>query len=164
MLATPDDRIRRVFPVAAPPSEANLALDGCSFCAAIHKALSGERWDAVSAEDLDKQVDSIALLTPDAFAYYLPAFLCRAIASPENPGVGASNVLFFTVQSLCDADLPSDAWWSERIERLSDEQRRAIAAFLHWVVQLLADEDDTPLREFAEVALERYWGQYANAG
>jgi len=153
--------ISRAFPEADAPSLVNLALDDCSFCVAIHTALSGRRWGAVPCEALEDQADSMAQLLPAAFAYYLPAFMRGAIEYPEIPGVGSSHLLDFTVQSLCDPDLPEDQWWRERIALLSEEQCRAVAVFLEWVVDLLAiEEDESRLRTQAQAGLEKYWGRH----
>ena len=54
-----------------------------------------------------------------------------------------------------------DEWWRERMAILPENQCRAVAVFLQWVVDLLAsDEDETRLRTQAEQALEKYWGRY----
>jgi hypothetical protein len=155
------ENISRAFPEADAPALANLALDDCSFCIAIHTALSGRRWGAVPREALEEHADSMAQLLPAVFAYYLPAFMRAAIEYPEIPGVGASHSLDFTVQSLCDPELPEDHWWRERIALLSEEQRRAVAVFLEWVVNLLAsEEDESRLHTQAQAGLANYWGRY----
>ena len=163
-MSSPTQPIRLAFPVARVPPAANLVRDGCSSCVAIRAGLAGRAWDALAQDTLEKQADNLALLTPAAFAYYLPAFMCGAVAYPKIPGVGASHLLDFTVQSLCDPELPDDEWWRERAELLSEKQRGAIASFLEWAVNLLApEEDEQRLRNQAKQALEKYWGRYLDA-
>jgi uncharacterized protein DUF6714 len=120
-------------------------------------------WTDVPERVLDETADRIALLSPDAFRYYLPAFLMRSIADPEKPG-GTSVVLDFTVQSLCDDHLPTDHWWAERIPPLTAAQHRAAATFLEWVRDLLAgDEDEEFLRRTVQNATEKYWSTAGTA-
>ena len=155
------ERIECAFPETGTPSSANLALDSCSFCVAIHGALSGRRWQAVPRETLEEQAGSLAQLIPAAFVYYLPAFMRGAIEYPEKPGVGSSELLDFTVQCLGDPRLPEDEWWRERMTMLSEQQSNAVASFLEWVVNRLAgDEEEDRLRNQAQRALEKHWGRY----
>jgi hypothetical protein len=156
-----DELIRRAFPAESPPMAENLVTDECSSCVAIRGALVRARWDAVPAELLEEQAGSMPQLTPTAFVYYLPAFLLQAIAEPWTLGIGTSKAVFHAVHSVCDPALPDDAWWRSRFSLLNDAQRTAVAAFVYWAAETLAnDVDEVWLRTTAEAAFRKYWGAY----
>jgi hypothetical protein len=158
-------KIRDAFPVAEPPLTKALVSHPGSTGEALQAAFRDVAWTLVPAPLLEESVDRIALFTPAAFAYYLPAFMSRAVIHPWNPGVGPSAVLDFTVQSLCDEDLPTDPWWAERMPHLAVAQRRVVRAFLEWVCALPeGDDDEQHLRKQARSGLERYWSRAAAMG
>jgi len=127
-------RIQEAFPVQPLPSPDRVALHDCRECSELRDAFARRVWTELDSSVLEAHADNIALLSPDAFFYYVPAFMSEAVRSPEEPGVGASNALDFSVQALCDPGLPEDEWWSQRVARLLPSQRQVVASFLEWVL------------------------------
>jgi hypothetical protein len=151
-------RIREAFPVGGVPEPNDLVSHTCESCEDLRASFGGLTWTSVSGRVLDQTAERIALFSPRAFRYYLPAFMCHAVAYPERPGVGPTRTLDFTVQSLCDEALPSDEWWSERMPQLTRAQRGAVRAFLEWVEACLtSDKAEDRMRGLAREGLEKYW-------
>jgi hypothetical protein len=148
------DDVRKAFPVDGPPDPSTITTHFCPTCADLRATLGGLAWSAVPDDILDETVTVNALLSPMAFRYYLPAFMCRAIASPLNPGVGASRVLDYVAMSLCLH--AGDAWWLERMQGLTPPQRRVIRAFLQWASDVLIDQEEERTRMMIHYALRPY--------
>jgi hypothetical protein len=122
--------------------------------------LLGRQWREVESRDIDATVDANAMLTAEAFVYYVPAYVRRAAQQFFEPGLGVTMVVDFIVQSLADPELPSDPWWNERAVRFTLAQHRAIASFLSWVAAVIGDdEDEARLAGYARDALERSWAK-----
>jgi hypothetical protein len=118
---------------------------------------SHEDWRDIPAEHLDGCDDALAFLTSDAWRFYLPAYLARALDVLEMP-IWRTSLLGTIVFEL---ELPTDDFGQrcfalERYTTLDDRQADAVAAFLRYVAKHapgdLADGED------AEAALRRYWG------
>jgi hypothetical protein len=149
------DDVRNTFPVGAPPDPSTLTPHVCPTCADLRATLGGFAWSAVPDHILDETITLNALLSPTAYRYYLPAFVCRAIHCPLVPGLGASRVLDYVVMSLCFH--AADAWWLERIEGFTLPQRRVIRAFLQWASDVLIDNEEERTRMMIHYALLRHW-------
>ncbi len=87
-------------------------------------------WQQLHMELIGPFVDDVTLLSPEAFRFYLPAFLCEIIrgetAATRVPW--ADKAFEFLVYILCDSNM----WSPERINVLSHRQRKAVVAFLNW--------------------------------
>lgn len=77
-------RIATAFPPGAPPVEvvSLLARELHAHAADIENALDGQAWQEVPTDVLEDQAKNILALSPEAFAYYLPAFLRAALREP----------------------------------------------------------------------------------
>jgi hypothetical protein len=161
LIARPEDTVKRsiqdAFGVAREPPTGDISANDCSFCIRLTESFAARRWEDLDPATVDQHAGDIHLLSPQAFIYYLPAFLCRAIDHPIEDGIGSSEVLDFTVHSLCDEELPTDTWWADRAPHLSPSQKAAVKAFLEWVVQLPDEYEDGELRMSAEGGLSKYW-------
>lgn len=83
------------------------------------------RWQDLHLPDLENYTTALRFFTPEAFVYFLPAYLMAACDNPF------SGLAYSVIDRLCppknDPDRPSHAaWWS----RLSVTQRQAVVAFL----------------------------------
>jgi hypothetical protein len=114
-------KIRAVFS-DDPPVGFPIAPHQCGECARIEADFHGKCWSEVSLDTLKYHFDSLPLLSPEAFKYYLPAFMLGAIADPE------SNLPEFLMYSL----LPNQLARRERC-RFSAEQEQAIVEFARWM-------------------------------
>ncbi len=95
------DQIREQIRRAFPPSVFEGAVTDCNCeeCTDIGHALNGKRWDEVPDSFVDFTCSPV-LLTPEAFAAFLPAYMLRALNDLEARTV----VLELTTYSLSPYD------------------------------------------------------------
>ena len=80
------DRIVAAFRTDAPPPE-RVVVHDCDECDRVETDFADELWTDLSLEVIQYHHDSLPLLSPEAFAYYLPAYLSFAANDPHS-GVG----------------------------------------------------------------------------
>ena len=129
--------IHSAFPEAEPPQPLLIASNDLSEVAALSAGFAGRTWSSIPGTVFDENAENMSLVMPESLAYYLPGFMCRAIAHPV--GGGEPSALNCTLYVLCNEDLRDDPWWVEQVSPLAPRQRRAVAAFLEWVA-VLGDE------------------------
>jgi len=154
------DQIREAFP--ATQFYGPITSCDCEECAHIREELRHKRWDEISPAFVDFTC-SPALLTPEAFNAFLPAYLLRALDDlPEH-----CAVVEFTVYSLCP-NQPEENGQDERrdyedgVNRLlqnarlmSPPQIQAIRGFLSFVQENAGNAEW--LRPFIIDALKKVW-------
>ena len=109
--------VRDAFPVGCPP-ERPVTGHRCEECDQVDYLLGGRVWLEVADDFPQYCCDTYPLLTPAAQVYYLPAYMCYALLSPETIA-GAS---IFTY--LEHGTLPRDAF--------TPAQRAAILRWIKW--------------------------------
>jgi hypothetical protein len=131
-------KVRSAFADVRPPPPGLVALCPCEECCGVRNDLGTDipsDWGEVSPDKIVANFDKLPLLTPQAFHYFLPAFMSYAL------GHWQSSVWEFTVYMLTPnrgRDVP-EQWCRDRFCGLSTEQMQAIYAFLDLV---LADTED----------------------
>jgi hypothetical protein len=148
--------IRRVFPTEAfygPVTECS-----CEECTDYRNAMSHKRWDEIPAVFLDR-TRSPVLLSKEAFAYFLPAYLIRALADMRtNPEDSAT--LELTLYSLCpnepDQYFRSLGRLRERAALMTREQIEVVRRFLRYVRSNVG-ERQAWYGSFIDQALESVW-------
>lgn len=156
--ATPDqeirtvqERIRSAFLSAAQPEDNNIAPHECEECDQIKSSFGGKKWMDLSQEVIAENYDKIPLFTPQAFHYFLPAFLIRSLEE-FHPG---SSILEFTLYSLSPTKTkPDDRWYSERLASFTKDQISAVVGFLKLI---LNDERFYMFHKDAERGLGKFW-------
>jgi hypothetical protein len=98
--------------------------------------LRGKSTEVLADAVLERRSDSLPLLSPAAFYYFLPAYMLYALRHPD------SEVAFFTFQGLGIAGL--DAIDLDRFRLFSRQQREAVIAFLEFFNshEIEGDEED----------------------
>jgi hypothetical protein len=103
----------------------------------IAAVFRGRHWRDVPLEGLARYSATFCFLTPEAFRFYLPAYLLAVIRlSPEEvervPIAGALEESL--IQSLRPATYDPILWdyRHQRIDPLTPDQKTAVQAFLHW--------------------------------
>ena len=99
--------------------------------------------------------DPICFITPEGFAYYLPALIRLALAHP------ADQPDWYGAQLL--THLTSDGSASERIRVCTLEQRRAVVEFLHHLVETRSHLADSYLRSDDLCRAIESWSDELNA-
>jgi len=95
----------------------------------LFRALKGRRWTEVSKQLLEKMPDGYELLSDEAFAVFLPAWLCRALDDID----GQNEVRNFVVYAFSPKhDMVPDMTdhTLHRLQLLNSEQRRVVRSLL----------------------------------
>lgn len=117
--------------------DGNIVSHNCVECDEIYKDFSSYASRDVPDYVLERRADSLPLLTPAAWRYFLPAYLDYAIRHP-NSEVGEYVLVHFE----CACDDP-ELYKGSNIEALRPSERDALRDFL----QLLVPRDDDPINE-----------------
>ena len=122
-------QIQEAFAATELPPPETMINNHCCECADVSAAFAGKRWPEVTLDDVMRGRE-IALLTPAAWRYYLPAFLTWTIRAPETVDVLQDNLVYQLEPPRDGQGVPE--WFNERAVDFSAEQRRAIVGFLEW--------------------------------
>jgi hypothetical protein len=97
----------------------------CAECGRIAEYFRGREWTGQTAEELRKYHVALSLFTPEAFHYFLPAFLLASLDSYEKGDVIPDSIRFhFEYAHECQGH------FTVRMSKLSADQRKAIIAYL----------------------------------
>lgn len=116
------ERMVSVFRNVPYPGDDDIALHDCSECRQIRDDFRGKTSQFLSDAILERRFDSLPLLSPAAFHYYVPAYMLHSLSHPD------SEVASFTFMALGTAGV--DALDLERFRLFSREQRDVAVAFL----------------------------------
>lgn len=119
------NRIVEVFPLSSPPMEvvSLLARELHSSAEEIEAALDGQAWPDVPKAVLEDQAKNILALSPEAFHYYMPAFLR---AATQNPAGDSATYAMYALVPLANFD----QYAAGTCALFSPEQAGLIADFL----------------------------------
>jgi hypothetical protein len=122
--------IGRVFAHVPYPGDDNITRCpyDCSECGQIARFFRAKSWDQLAAEDLRRHHTALALFTPEAFQYFLPAFMLASLSSFENGDVLPDAIRFyFEYSNEIKGHFPV------RISGFSPPQREAIIGYLTYL-------------------------------
>ena len=126
----------------------------------VANTLRGRRWDEVPLEVLRARAESLPLLTPAAFRYYLPTFMLGVVNHYNEVDVAGDSVLF----NLTPPNTRTGWRWDffrTRAEQFTTHERTAIARFLQFMDERYrsdwANSGIEPPEDRVGPAL-RYWG------
>ncbi len=106
-------------------------------CNQVTGFFRGKHWRDITLESLAEEYGGdgaacLAFMTPEAYRFYLPAYMLISI---DHPGTG--DVLAdAAVGSLAPWPDPTprlQAWWAERVSDFSPAQRKVIVEFLRFL-------------------------------
>ena len=103
-------------------------------------------WSRITAEDLERYRWSLSYFDPAGMRFHLPAFMLARIDHGDD--------------SLLNSLIALDEYSLSRYTALSSAQRRAVVAFLYWVLE---DPADKWHHAAIERALLEYWESDANS-
>lgn len=132
----------------------------CKECLEVRKAFLNKDWKEITPKILQENYDKLPLFSPEAFHYFLPAYL---IYSLEN--FVFEDVCEFTLYTLTpDKDIKSrPTWWQEKFKYFTLEQFNLIYEFLELAVEVEEfayhktniERGKQRLKEFVEPTLKR---------
>lgn len=125
----------------------------------IAEALGGKRWPELQLPVLRYHHEALFLLSPEAFRYYLPAYLSAVAGYYRTSGSLPGSVV--SALTPPEPDGPADPRFQARFGALTAPQSSAVAAF---VAYMRAEHGrDFPRYDLGKL-LERYWGQFLPPG
>lgn len=145
------NRIQQAFLAVPYPGDDNL-VDHPAYpdVAEVRDEFRGQTWLDADVELLRRNVEALSFFTPEAFRYYLPAFLRAALLEPRR----ADIIPQFVCLSLTPPkdDGPQLRRFRKQMHLFSSDQKDAIRSFLTYAQEHLA------LAE-ARQALHRFWSR-----
>lgn len=148
-------QIREAFADATYPGDDNLIYDSRDVGARqIADAFRGKHWSEVPFETLLYHNDALHFFSPEAFRFYLPAYLLAVLERYED-----ADILPEMLVGVLTAPDPQDPVYSSfrrKFDGFSAARKAAITAFLEYLLRTHPDEypDDALLK-----ALQSYWTQ-----
>lgn len=147
--------IEEAFADVPPPSEEDLCASVGDEPYEDTDPFRGRRWqDLVDPDFLDRYQYALFWFTPEAFHYYLPAFLKAGLLKPD--------AIF--VVSILQLLQPTDAGTSaafrrQRWELLTDIQTRAFDEWLRWLIGQTTPGGvfEEEVKEALQVVRDRFW-------
>jgi len=100
----------------------------CKPCEEISDYFKGKGWEGHSVEDLRDHHTALSLFTPEAFHYFLPAFMLASVESYDNMDILPDSIRFHFEFSLEHRD-----HFLVRLTKFSEEQRKVIIEFLRFM-------------------------------
>jgi len=110
----------------------------CPECSAVASVFRGRNWRELTPEFVSSQGSDIGFLSPDAFRYFLPAYLVAGIDDFTIASV-VLGVGYLTRPEPEDCDdrfmtfEERIQYFNERISGISKRQARAIVSFLEYI-------------------------------
>lgn len=132
-LAELKQKIIRAFDNVSYPKESFVALYDHDEQRGIREAFANKDWQTIEPKILEEFYDTVPLFSPEAFRYFLPAYL---IYSLDNFSADDKTTAEFTIYALSPTknDLrESLEYWQVRFEDFTFEQLDCIYDFLDLV-------------------------------
>jgi hypothetical protein len=129
--------------------------------ASIEAVFRGRHWRDVPLESLSLFSATLSFLTPEAYRFYLPAYMLAVIRlSPEAmrriPRSGdIEGSLLYSLEPASDAPILKD-FVHERIDPLTCDQKAAVREFIHWLYRKRLQGGSENFDDLLSVLA--YWG------
>ena len=119
--------IEKAFAEVAYPGDNNITRCpyGCRECRRIAEYFKGRDWTGHTVEELRACHVALALFTPEAFHYFLPAFMLASLDTYEKGDLIPDAIRFHFEYAE-----ESKGHFPVRMSKLSGEQRKAIIDYL----------------------------------
>lgn len=140
-------KIEAAFSDIEPPSPKNIIEHECQECRDVEQTFRNQNWRNIELKKVEWAYDKLPLFTPEAFQYFLPAFMIYSLRKPE------SDVCEFLVYALASKKV-SVEWWQERLDKFTEAQKSVCSLFLRW---LLPNREYTYDAKDIKRALETWW-------
>jgi hypothetical protein len=148
--------IRERFPTIPVPAVGDVAPHECKECLAIREAFTGRTWNSLKPNELEARFDSLPMLSPSAFKYYLPAYLNRSLERFQPDYL----VCQFTIYAVAPDEDAKEArfadWWRERLALFEPQQFEVLVQFVDLARLHQAFRNFIPSLEHANERLQRY--------
>lgn len=98
---------------------------------------SGTRWQDQNPDILQKHYATLHFLEPDAFRYFLPAFMLAVLEDTESPGNIAHTIAF----SFGKPEPDWESRYTKRIAKFSPIEKQAILQFMDFLYEKYGYEE-----------------------
>lgn len=126
------ERVEAAFARVAKPGHESLVNRHCCECLETSEAFAGAAWQEVTLDQLLAGRET-ALLTVEAWRYYLPAVITWSVRDPKAVDVIADNLVYQLTPPDEDGGLVE--WFEPRARGFTPDQRAAVVAFLLWFAE-----------------------------
>ena len=145
--------IEQAFADASYPKGSNLVEDDSLWGSfKLQQDFHGKLWNDVSLELLLKYSVSLSRFTPQAFCYFLPAYILAALLYPIESDTIGENIIFNLAPPDNTASAETQKNFLQRMECFSIPQKTAIQKFVRRFVKIESSYPD-PIRDKAK----SYW-------
>jgi len=120
----------------------------------IADVFRGKKWNEILLDDLRRHHKAVFFFTPEAYRYYLPAYLRATLQHYKRAG----TIPFTVVFSLTPPQGQGNELvkFQHKMEEFTKEQQNVIKEFLKYLSEIHhASLDESP----PQIALNRYWGK-----
>jgi hypothetical protein len=148
MSSKAEELIEQAFTDVPAPDEDSLAASVGEEALEETDPFRGKQWQDLDPDFVEAHLNGLFWFSPEAFHYYLPAFLRAGLAKPKSD-LALEVMLYLRPEK--DPELA--AFSRERWSLLNDEQIRAMEAWLRAVFPA----DNGALPDALKVIDRRYW-------
>ena len=133
------ERIERAFADVVYPGDDHLVKNPKELeSMVLQKSFRGEHWTTISLPTLMDQRAGLPLLTPEAFVFFVPAYLHASVVYPDDVDVIPESI----VSRLTPRAEPGDGekWFRAVMAALTPAQKQTIRLFMeYWFEQIPAE-------------------------
>ena len=133
--------IREAFAEAVYPGDDNITISDCPCgeCTETRSFFQGKHWREVAAtgQPFHLMWGGLAILSPDAWRFYLPAYMLLSLRGDGDPG----DTLECALYQLSPGPAGRHDWFTERTSAFSVAQQECIAAYACAAVESGAEDE-----------------------
>jgi hypothetical protein len=144
--------IEQGFEHGAPPAETSLTTSRGDEELEDTKPFRGKNWEDLDPDILPRYQYALFWFTPEAFHYYLPAFLRAGVTTPHAVYV---TTLLQLLQPTNDHTLAK--FRKERWGLLTDPQIEALEQWLYWLLGQTKPGGEGEVEDALRVVRDRFW-------
>jgi hypothetical protein len=120
------------------------------------KRFAGRHWQDLDPEFLRQNYDAIPLFTPEAFSYYLPAFMLAAVNTGSPPDALYVDSILHMLRP--NDDPATETYQRRRWEQLTAHEVEALDQWLHWLEQTSSDAYfKQEVQQVLQLVRARHW-------
>jgi hypothetical protein len=150
--------IENVFSNLEYPGDENLVYDNSDKYVDVAETkvnFCGKHWRELSIDTINYHRDDLPFFTPEAFCFYLPAFLIASVSFPiEVIDVLPDNLMLVLTPDRENHE--TDAKLTTIVNRLTPQQKMVILDFLEWFTNKYVPDEIKFLDPISERAT-KFW-------
>ena len=124
--------VLHTFGTAARPPEFQIAPHECEECQQLSADLAGVEWTAMADALIEDNPRGLSLLSPEAYAYFLPGYILYALDHFTSKSVASEMTVYSLAFNEPENDDMAD-WQRERLKFITAEQHDVLQRFLQLV-------------------------------